>query len=393
MRIAPPTLAPAAASSADAVRDAVGRVLAGIQLIDHHAHSVFTEDLDDAGFASAMSEGTAAPPPGTTAFDSQIGFAIRRICGPVLGLEPFAAPDAYLRRRRELGTQEVTRRLLTAAGLEAVLVDGGFAPERLLGEAELAALGLRVRPIVRLEAVAEACAATAHDADGFVAELHRRLDETRTTAAGYKTVAAYRTGLALDPARPAGDEVAAAAARWLAELAGTRVPRLIDPVLTRHLIWWAIDAGAVLQVHTGFGDPDLTLAAADPLHLQPLIARAAGSGATIALLHCYPFEREAGFLCHAYSHVVMDVGLAVSHLGAAATDVVARSLELAPFSAVLFSTDAWGLPERYALGAQLWREAMTDVLAAFVDAGRWSPHDVERVANMIGRDNAVRIYG
>ncbi|MEV4689356.1 amidohydrolase family protein [Microbacterium sp. LWH3-1.2] len=390
----PPTLASAAAPSAATVRDAVGDVLNGIRLVDHHAHSVFADDLDDAGFETALSESGAPLRRGATAFDSQLGFAIRRICAPVLGLEPFAAPEVYLRRRRELGTPEATRRLLDASGVDEVLVDGGYAPESLLGEAQLFAFGLRIRPIVRLEAVAEASAAAASDASGFMAELDRRLDETRATAAGYKTVAAYRTGLALPPARPTDREVTAAAARWLARLAESGAPpRLTDQVLIRHLIWWAIDAGAVLQVHAGFGDSDLRLAGADPLLLQPLIARSAGSDATIALLHCYPFERAAGFLCHTYPHVVMDVGLAVSHLGAAATGVVARSLELAPFSAVLFSTDAWGLPERYAVGARLWREAMTDVLAGFVQAGRCSLDDAARVAKMIGRENAARIYG
>ncbi len=377
---------PAGAPSA---RDALRRAASDLALIDHHAHSVLRTGLDRAAFEEAMTEAHERPAAPATAFDSQLGFALRRQCAPVLGLEPFATPEEYLARRTEVGAAEATSRLVAASGIGLVLLDHGYAAERLLTPAEFtAATGVPTRPVVRLEAVAEEAFDASRDADALVRAIDARLEAASATAVAWKTIAAYRTGLALDPAPPGDHEVRAAAADWLAT--GDR--RLRHPVLVRHLIWWALSRGGVLQVHTGFGDPDLLLADANPLHLQPLIARAAPTGARIALLHCHPFEREAAFLCHAFRHVVMDVGLAVPHLGARARDSVRQSLGLAPLHAVLFSTDAWGLPELYLVGARLWRDAIVEVLGAHVEAGEWTIDDAVRVVRMIGRGNAERVY-
>ena len=56
--------------------------------------------LDRAGFETLITEAPGPRPPGTTMFDSQLGFAIRRWCAPVLDLEPSAPADSYLRAPR-----------------------------------------------------------------------------------------------------------------------------------------------------------------------------------------------------------------------------------------------------------------------------------------------------
>jgi hypothetical protein len=72
-------------------------------LVDHHCHGILTADLDRAAFEGLMNEAVRASPLGTTLFDSMMGWAIRRHCAPVLGLEPLAPADDYLARRVELG--------------------------------------------------------------------------------------------------------------------------------------------------------------------------------------------------------------------------------------------------------------------------------------------------
>ena len=96
------------------------------------------------------------PRRGTTQFDSQVGFAIRRWCAPLLDLEPFAAPADYLARRAQLGGAEVARRLLRGSGISRYLIDTGFEAPGSFSLAEMAEVsGSRVDEIVRLEAVAE----------------------------------------------------------------------------------------------------------------------------------------------------------------------------------------------------------------------------------------------
>jgi predicted TIM-barrel fold metal-dependent hydrolase len=113
----------------------------------------------------------------------------------------------------------------------------------------------------------------------------------------------------------------------------------------------------------------------------------------IMLLHCYPYHRNAGYLAHAFPHVYLDVGLAVNYTGARSVAVVAESLEVAPFGKLLFSSDAFGPAELHYLGALMWRRTTASVLSAWVDAGEWSAADAQRVARMVGADNARRVYG
>src|SRR5690348_14085666 len=78
-------------------------LLDGVPLVDHHCHGVVDSVLDRAGFEALATESDRPAPPGCTGFDSQVGFAIRRWCAPVLGLEPHAPPEDYLARRATLG--------------------------------------------------------------------------------------------------------------------------------------------------------------------------------------------------------------------------------------------------------------------------------------------------
>ena len=92
------------------------------------------------------------------------------------------------------------------------------------------------------------------------------------------------------------------------------------------------------------------------------------------------------------AEVHLDVGLTTHFLGANGVGAVRRSLELAPFAKVLYSSDAAGPAELHHLGARLWRDGMAAVLGGWVERGEWSAADAARVATMVGRDNARRVY-
>ncbi|GLW29159.1 amidohydrolase family protein [Actinoplanes regularis] len=358
-----------------------------MRLIDHHCHGAVTDPLDRARFESLATESDRPAPPGCSMFDSQLGFAVRRWCAPVLDLEPHADPEAYLARRRELGAAEVNRRLLRAADVDVFLVDSGYRPGELLDGPEMAAAaGAEVREIVRLEAVAEALPEVT--AAGFADALSADLDLAVAGAVAVKSIVAYRYGLDFDPLPPSRREVARAAGRWLRR----GRPRLDDPVLLRHLIWAGVERGLPLQLHVGFGDPDLDLARCDPLLLTGFLRATRDRDVSVMLLHCYPFHRQAGYLAHVFPHVYVDVGLAVNHVGARAPAVVAESLELAPFHKVLYSSDAFGLAELHHLGALAFRQAFETVTGGWVRAGRWSAAEATRVGDLVGSGNAQRVY-
>jgi predicted TIM-barrel fold metal-dependent hydrolase len=364
---------------------AVHEALSSLKLVDHHCHGVVTADLDRTGFESLITEGEAWP--GISPFDSPVGVAVRRHCAPLLDLPRHAPAGQHLARRAELGWREVNRRFLAAARTDVFCVDTGYAPDRITTPRELA--GTSAYEVVRLESVAEAVAAEGVEPDAYAEAFGTaaRRAVRRPGVVAVKSVAAYRTGFDLDPARPSAAEVTAAARHWFA-----RGGRLDDPVLVRHLLWTAVDLGLPLQLHTGFGDSDIRLHRVDPTHLTDWLHLTAGT-IPVLLLHCWPYQRQAAYLAAVFEQVYLDVGLALHYVGPArAGAVLTEALEITPFRKLLYSSDAYGVAEFYHLGALAFRQGLAGVLQVRVDADELGLPDALRIARWAGRDNARRVY-
>ncbi|MDC2953965.1 amidohydrolase family protein [Streptomyces gilvifuscus] len=363
--------------------------LEALSLVDHHCHGVVTADLSRQEFEDLITEGGSWP--GSSSFDSPVGVAVRRHCAPLLDLPRHASADEYLARRSGLGPREVHRRLLAAAGTGVFCVDTGYAPERLSTPAELAvAAGGTAYEVVRLESVAESVAARGVEpgeyADGFrVAALEA---VRRPGVVAVKSVAAYRTGFDLDPARPSDAQVTEAARHWLAGGGG----RLADPVLVRHLLWTAVDLGLPLQLHVGLGDNDIRLHRSDPAHLTDWLHLTAGT-IPVLLLHCWPYQRQAAYLATVFEQVHLDVGLALHFVGPARSRaVLEEALEITPFRKLLYSSDAYGVAEFHFLGALAFRRGLAGLLQDRVDSDELDLPDALRVAEWAGAHNARQVY-
>src|SRR5262245_32820742 len=109
-----------------------------LPLLDHHCHGVVRTDLDRAGFESLASESDWPAPAGQPHLDSQAGIAIRAVCAPALDLPRHADAAAYLRRRAELGADEVNRRLLRETGIATYFVETGYRGGEVLTPPEVA---------------------------------------------------------------------------------------------------------------------------------------------------------------------------------------------------------------------------------------------------------------
>jgi len=367
-----------------------------VGFVDHHCHGVVTGDLDRPGFERLISESFDPPPVGTTQFDSPFGLAVRRWCAPVLGLDPFPSPDEYIERRAELGADQVARRFLAEAGLESLLIDTGYRSTELHDLDGMRALSAKpVHEIVRLEVIAESVAASGVDASGYADALGTALDEACREAVGLKTIVAYRGGFDFDPAPPPNAEVTLAAGAFIERASGGDT-RLADMVLLRHAIWTgarlAKERGFPIQFHTGWGDPDLTLHLTNPSLLTGLIRELDREGVNITLLHCYPFHRVAGYLASMFANVYFDVGSALHFHGASSETLLAEAMEVAPFSKLLFSTDAFGVAEGYLLGSLLHRQAMRKILDRWIADDHCDAATADRIAENVARGNARRIY-
>jgi predicted TIM-barrel fold metal-dependent hydrolase len=364
---------------------ALAEHIADVRLIDHHVHGCWLRAGSRQRFENALNEANTEPLADfDSAFDSQLGFAVRAHCAPVLELPQHADPQTYWNRRCEFGEDELARLFLPAAGVSDWIVDTGFSDGVVGTEGVAKYSGGHAHEVVRLEAVAELAAQAPGD---YASAFDEILDQRAATAVGTKSILAYRGGFDSDLSEPSSSEVADAAGRWRAR-GGLR---LTDRVLLRFGLHSALRLGKPLQFHVGFGDRDCDLHKTNPLYLLDFLRQAGGT--PITLLHCYPYEREAGYLAQAFNNVYLDGGLTINHLGARAGAFIGRLIELAPFRKILYSSDAYGPAELHFLGAVLWRNGIRDVLRRFVDAGEWSEADAIRVVDLIAHRNAERVYG
>ena len=362
----------------------LARHIAEVPLIDQHVHGCWLTAGDRKRFENGLNEANTEPLAGfDSAFDSQLGFAVRTHCAPVLGLPSHVEPQDYWARRSQFTEAELARLFLSGAKVSDWLVDTGFAAA-VADVDELAELsGGKAHEVVRLEQVAEQAAQAPGDyASAFEEILHWRA----RTAVGTKSILAYRGGFDGDLTEPPLAQVTEAADRWRA----SGNIRLSDRVLLRFGLHQALRLGKPLQFHVGFGDRDCDLRKANPLYLLDFVRHS--GDIPIVLLHCYPYEREAGYLAQAFNNVYLDGGLSINYLGARGPSFIARLLELAPFRKIVYSSDGFGPAELHFLGATLWRKGIHRTLRGFIDAGDWGEPDAIRVVDLIARDNAARIY-
>jgi predicted TIM-barrel fold metal-dependent hydrolase len=367
------------------VHSALAEHVAAVPLVDHHVHGCWLESGDRRRFENGLNEANVEPlAEFDSGFDTQLGFAVRAHCGPLLDLPRHADADTYWSRRAQYSEKEVATRFLPAANVTDWLVDTGFAYR----VADLAAMadisGGRVHEIVRLESVAEDAA---HASGDYASAFEEMLHDRAATAVGTKSILAYRGGFAGDLSEPTPAEVADAASRWR----DSGNPRLTDRVLLRFGLYRALRLGKPLQFHVGFGDRDCDLHTVNPLYLVDFLRQSVDT--PIMLLHCYPYEREAGYLAQAFNNVYLDGGLAINFLGARSPAFISRLLEMAPFRKILYSSDGFGPAELHFLGTHLWRNGIHEVLQGFVDADEWSETDAIRVIDLIAHGNARRVYG
>jgi hypothetical protein len=302
--------------------------------------------------------------------------ALRRLadafgCGP--------SEEAVLASRSRLSLFEILQRSRT--GLR--LVDTGY------GGPEAAEVPVPSREVLRLETAAEELVPSCEDVGAWLDAVCAAV--RRSPAVAVKTIAAYRASLRLRPPPPA--DLPSAYER----LRRQERPRLAGDTLCHALLLRTAEECArldrPLQVHCGLGDPDEDLAESSPLGLRPLLNEPGFEGLRVVLLHCYPFHREAAYLCSVYPNVWMDLSLAVPLAALDARRAMAETLGLCPWSKLLYASDASRLPEMYLVASLQYREALAWSLGELVAAGALGITEAESAGRMVLAGNARGLYG
>ena len=369
-----------------------------LPLIDHHCHGVVPTDLEHANFEALMSESYRPAPEGTSQFDKPLGLVVRRWCAPILDLEPFCTGEAYVERRRALGAQEVNRRFLRACGLECVLIDTGHRSDSIASPEMMADLtGRPAHEVVRIESVAEEVARTGVSAADFPNAFAEELARRAAGAVGLKTIVAYRVTFAIDQTPPSKAEIGKGTDRWFKTSEEAGKFRLNDVDVIRHGLWTGgelcRDGSLPLQIHVGFGDPDIYMHACDPTHFTDYLRAMETWQVPCTLLHNYPFQREAAWLAEIFQNVYYDVGVILNFAGPTAADILGEALEMGPFYKQLYSSDAFGLAELYYLGQLQFRRALKQHLDRWIADDMCNVAEADRIVAMIASGNSRRIYG
>ena len=367
--------------------------LADIPLIDQHAHNIFRpEVVAHYPYAAAFTE---SYDPEIINYHARHTFFYQRSLREIATLLNCEAEEAAILARREsLGLEELTQIYFQAANLEAIYLDDGLQPETILPLSWHERF-IPVRRILRLELLAEQLIPQSEDFAQFLARFNSELDPPPLGVVAFKSIACYRSGLDI---QPVADEVAAAHFALLKQQLQNQPLRLTDKSLIDFLLQQALLVAAKyrlpVQLHTGYGDPDLDLRLANPLNLRYLLELPQYRRVPLVLLHAsYPYMQQAGYLASVYPQVYLDFGLAIPFLSVSGMrETIRQLLELTPTTKLMYSSDAHSIPELYYLGAKWGRQLLKEVLEQAIADSDITVAQAEAIAVAILRENALVLY-
>lgn len=373
-----------------------GRVrLDDVAVVDNHCHPLLADRLEDpAAWRACLTE---AADPGDVTSTALYRRVVRRLAA-FLGTEPVESEVVAARAR--ISGDELVRRLFVDARIAAVVVDAGYPPSgEVVGGAALASLtGCGHAELLRLEPLFERLICAHPSLDLVIDALHEELRDLRGAGyAGLKSVAGYRTGL--DIGRPEYSEALAAFARARAEAVESGAVRLGHKPLLDTLLHIALAHAAAgeapFQFHVGYGDTDVDLRLANPLHLRGLFEDPAYRRVPIVTLHgSWPYFREAAFLAALYPNAFLDLSYGAPFLGLAEhRSVTSAALGAAPWSKLMYSSDGSRVPELHWIAAHDGRDVLGACLGLVVDDGELTVAEAEEVGRRILAGNAARLYG
>ena len=149
-----------------------------------------------------------------------------------------------------------------------------------------------------------------------------------------------------------------------------------------------------IQFHTGFGDTDVDMIKANPLYLRPILQSDQFRSVPFVLLHsAYPYVRQLGYLAAMYPNVYMDISLAIPFITTEIPRMIHEALGLTPLTKVLYSSDAFSIPEIFWLANRWGRAAIERVLGEIVDVGALTEAQARHAGEQILYENARRVYG
>jgi len=364
--------------------------------VDHHCHPLrrWPGHLEPNDLRACFTEATDRRQLTEHAAHTPVyRLALRRLA-PFFGCQP--AEAAVLTARNMMDPARYACELLERSQTGMLLLDHGYGEQAMSVEEHRAVLPVPQREIIRVETLAERLVESHRHAEDWLDAVRAALQAAvERGAVGLKTIVAYRASLRLR--WPDHREVRAEYALLRQTLrAGGPRPRLTGDPLCHALVFATAEEcvrlGVPLQVHCGLGDLDADLAESSPLGVRPLLVHERFSDLRLVLLHCYPFHREAAYLCSVHPGVFMDLSLAIPLAATDGARAMREVVGICPWTKLLYATDASRLPEMYLVAAELYREALAEALGDLVERRMLAYEEAKVAGEQVLAGNARRLY-
>ncbi|CAE6522510.1 unnamed protein product [Rhizoctonia solani] len=380
------------------------KAISSIPLIDNHAHNVFQSYNPSSEYPREMIVSEATGSALNDSVHSLAHLRMRKQLARFLDLPADASWSTVQKTAQNRDYEAFCRDLIKAAGIQIILFDDGFVNEFC----HPMAWHDRLTPypnkrIVRIETLFESIVASAGPAaafDEFIHAIKKFADDHEVI--GFKSIAAYRSGLDIQPSNTGASLATGTTQSQVVEKEVQLRVEDASPFRVEHavVVKWLLNTtlsiisgrGKPIQFHTGLGDNDIDLIKSNAALLQPLIK--AYPDVPFVLLHSgYPYARQAGYLATVYSNVYLDFGLAIPLLsGSGQRNLVHQLMELCPTNKLLWSSDAAFHPERFYLGALQSKQALSEVLAEYVDRQEIQFEEAFGIAKQIFFENSNKLY-
>jgi uncharacterized protein len=307
----------------------------------------------------------------------------------LLGVHP---DEAIAARDERAGAHWIRwlRRLFDDADINGMIVDEAVGPAERPDPARYAeAAGRPVWQMTRIDPLVDHLI----DAGASAAEVVAAVESFMSDAAAagcvaYKTILAYRTGLAVDPTV----DIETAQRSLDSEVPLRRRGKALRDLVLRTALARAADLGKPMQIHTGFGDSEVRLAESNPLLLEDLLRSPEGAAASVVLIHgSFPWHQQAAYLAATKPNVWVELSLSNLFAPVGTAQRLVEILDLAPTGRVLLGTDGHGNPETHWFAARAlhdgWREAAQRLIAAGAE-----PAWLDATRDAIFETNAREVY-
>ena len=373
--------------------------LSNVQLADNHCHGIYRMQAptDVKAWRALFTESTD---PGMRNSHVTTTLFYRRLLRKMavfFDCEP--TEEAILTVRKQFNDQDLIRSFLRAANFDVLFIDKGFPQQDLvLPDATVSELAnCRVAPMLRVELVMQNLIAENSTLSAVIEALRAALNDVR--GQGYvalKSIVAYRTGLNIRTwSNDQAEEAFVKARREVQEKGSVRLAHkpLLDTLL--HVVFKeAARQELPVQFHTGYGDADADMLLANPLNLRAVLEHREYRAMPVVLLHeSYPYTRQGAYLATVYENVFLDLSYGIPFLGYhEMLEFTREAFSVAPYSKLLYSSDAVGIPEVHWVSALDGRRIIGQVLGECVANGDLSRSEAEQAGVAVLHDNAIRLY-